>query len=116
VVERVRIDLGVVADRPRDARHLVRADTGELPLEQAVVVARPAGGVARREGLAHAPLVVEEPARADLVRDRMAVAAYRGVGVLELGELVESRFRPVLVREVAEGLLVAARVARRAAL
>ena len=53
-------------------------------------------------------LEVQEPARADLVGDRMAAALDERVRARELGELVERRPRPLLVGEVPERLLEAA--------
>jgi hypothetical protein len=80
VDERVRLDLRVLADGARDAGHLVGADSGELPLEETVVVARPAGRAAVGERLADVALVAEETAGPDLVRDRVAIGRDGAVG------------------------------------
>ena len=110
VDERVRLDVRVLADGARDRRHLVGGNARELPLEQAVVVARAARGVAVRERLAHVALEVEEPARADLVRDRVAVRRDRAARGESSASSLKRRLGPVVVGEIAEGLLVAARV------
>ena len=62
-----------------DARDLIGCHAGELPLQEAVVVARAAGPVPGSERRADLTLVVEEAARPDLVCDRMAVALDHGI-------------------------------------
>ena len=47
----------------------------------------------------------------DGLSDRVTTGPDERIGVRELGELVQSRLRPVVVRQVAEGLLEAGRVA-----
>ena len=110
VDERVRLDLRVLADGARECRNLVGAGSGELPLQQAVVVARAARGAAVGERLADVALEVEEPAGPDLVRDRVAVGRHGAVRRGELVQLLEGLLRPVVVGEVPERLLVAGRV------
>ena len=77
-------------------------------LEDAVVVARPAGRIALSERLAHVALLPGERRRADRVRDRMAAALHLGIGRHRLRQRSEGALRIGAVREVAECLLAAA--------
>ena len=109
VDERARRALRLLADRARDRRDLRFRDIGELPLEQAVVVAGRADPVSLGERGADVAVVVLERGGADRVGDPVAV---RLDGVLPelLLEECEGGLRALAKRDVAERLPPAVRV------
>ena len=85
----------------------LRRDPVEGALEDAVVEARPADRGACRERLRDVAVVAGERPGSDVVRDRMAARVDRLVGRHLLREQRQRGLRSLVVRDVAECLLVA---------
>src|SRR6184192_1640600 len=112
IQQEVRLaDLLAGAQAARDRRHLRAGDAAERPLDDAVVVARPAGHRAVRERLGRMVVVANVGGVADLVCDLVAAAVDLLVRPHYAGEPCERRLRAVVVGDVPERLLVTGVVA-----
>ena len=114
LVERERraaSQVGVVAHRPRGRGHRLVLDAHERPLDDPVVVARPAGSRTGRERLPDLALRALQRCGADRVRDPVAVALDRPRLRDRLLEALQRHRRALVVGEVAVGLLETREVA-----
>jgi hypothetical protein len=96
-------DVRIGTDLARTRRQLVTLGADEGALDDAVVVARPAGRSSVRERLRDASIVMLERRCSDRVGDPVAIGFDRLLGEL-LVEQVERGLRPLAVRDVPERL------------
>ena len=107
---RAAAQAGVGADATRRLRELVLLDVHERALDRAVVVARPASGRARGEGLPDLAVEMGERGGPDGMGDAVAVALDRAQLCDLPLEALERLPRPLVVGEVAVALLEAGEV------